>query len=206
MDLLTSGSCVVNAMRVDERADCGRMERSVTLRGERCMLRRWRMTDAVSLVHHADNLSVARHLRDRFPHPYTPRDAQAFLTAASAEEPQTNFAIEIDGEATGGLGYVQGSDVERYSAEVGYWLGEACWGRGVVTEALALFTRHALKELGFLRLFALPLADNTASIRVLEKAGYSREGVLRSSCVKFGQPRDQAIYAIVNDRWSVDGR
>jgi RimJ/RimL family protein N-acetyltransferase len=92
--------------------------------------------------------------------------------------------------------------VERYSAEVGYWLGEACWGRGIATEALVLFTRHAFSGLGLLRLFALPLADNVASVRVLEKAGYGVEGTLRSSCVKFGQPRNQILFAIVNDRWS----
>ena len=174
----------------------------MTLQGERCTLRRWRTSDAASVVRHANNLNVARHLRDRFPHPYTRKDAQTFLSAASSEAPQTNFAIEVAGEAVGGLGYVPGTDVERYSAEVGYWLGEACWGRGIMTEALVLFTRHAFAELGLLRLFALPLADNVASIRVLEKAGYTAEGILRSSCVKFGQPRDQAIYAVVNDRWS----
>jgi RimJ/RimL family protein N-acetyltransferase len=176
------------------------------LRGERCVLRRWRTSDEESLVRHANNLNVARHLRDRFPHPYTPKDASAFLTAASSEEPQTNFAIEVSGEAAGGLGYVPGTDVERYCAEVGYWLGEARWGGGIMTEALGLFTRHAFDELGLLRLFALPLADNAASIRVLEKAGYQAEGILRASCVKFGEPRNQAIYAIVNDRWSLKCR
>jgi ribosomal-protein-alanine N-acetyltransferase len=174
----------------------------MTLQGERCTLRRWRPSDAASVVRHANNLNVAKHLRDRFPHPYTRKDAQSFLAAASSETPQTNFAIEVAGEAIGGLGYVPGTDVERYSAEVGYWLGEACWGRGIMTEAVVLFTRHAFAELGILRLFALPLADNAASIRVLEKAGFSTEGVLRSSCVKAGQPRDQAIYAAVNERWS----
>lgn len=134
---------------------------------------------------------------------YTQKDATAFLSAAAKEQPPTNFAIEVAGEAAGGLGYVPGHDVERYSAEVGYWLGEACWGRGIVTEALILFTRHAFAELGLLRLFALPLADNIASVRVLEKAGYAAEGLLRSSCVKFGKPRDQAIFAVVNDRWSL---
>jgi ribosomal-protein-alanine N-acetyltransferase len=165
------------------------------------MLRRWRGSDAVSLVRHANNVNVAKHLRDRFPHPYTSKDAHLFLTATSSEEPQTNFAVDVGGEAVGGFGYVPGNDVERYSAEVGYWLGEACWGRGIMTDALVLFTRHAFTELGLLRLFALPLADNHGSIRVLEKAGYTAEGILRSSCVKFGQARDQAIYAIVNDRW-----
>jgi ribosomal-protein-alanine N-acetyltransferase len=175
----------------------------MTLTGERCTLRPWRAADARSLVRHANNLNVARHLRDRFPHPYTSKDASAFLAAVARENPSANFAIEVAGEAAGGLGYVPGHDVERYAAEVGYWLGESCWNRGIVTEALALFTKYAFVELGLLRLFALPFADNIGSIRVLEKAGYTAEGVLRSSCVKFGKPRDQAVYAIVNERWSL---
>jgi RimJ/RimL family protein N-acetyltransferase len=174
----------------------------MTLRSARCTLRRWTTSDAACVVRHANNVNVAKHLRDRFPHPYTRKDAEDFLAAASGEAPQTNFAVEVAGEAVGGLGYVPGTDVERYSAEVGYWLGEACWGRGIMTEALVLFTRHAFADLGLLRLFALPMAANVASIRVLEKAGYSAEGILRSSCVKFRQPRDQAIYAVVNDRWT----
>jgi RimJ/RimL family protein N-acetyltransferase len=174
----------------------------IVLRGERCALRRWRMSDAVAVAHHANNLNVAKHLRDRFPHPYTIDDAQGFLSFASKEDPQTNFAIEIGGEAAGGFGYVPGADVERYSAEVGYWLGESCWGRGVATEALQIFTRYAFSELGLLRLFALPLSDNRASIRVLEKAGFGFEGTLHASCVKFGQRRDQALYAVVNQEWT----
>jgi RimJ/RimL family protein N-acetyltransferase len=173
----------------------------MVLQGQRCALRRWHTGDASSLVKHANNLNVARQLRDRFPHPYTRADAQAFLNVACTADPVNNFAIDLDGEAVGGLGFVPGRDVERFSAEVGYWLGENCWGRGIVTEALGLFTEHAFNELGLLRLFALPFATNAASIRVLEKSGYVLEGVLRSSSVKFGQPRDQAIYARINEHW-----
>ena len=173
----------------------------MVLQGQRCTLRRWRVDDAASLVEHANNINVAKHLRDRFPHPYTARDAQLFLKAISTADPPTNLAIDVDGDAVGGLGYVPGSDIERYSAEVGYWLGEACWGRGIVTEALRIFTEHAFAKLRLLRLFALPFADNQASIRVLEKAGYSCEGILRSSCVKYGTARDQALYARVNPDW-----
>ena len=171
------------------------------LHGTRCTLRPWRTSDASSLVRHANNINIAKHLRDRFPHPYTTRDAQDFLRIISTTAPQTNLAIEVDGEAAGGLGYVPGNDVERFSAEVGYWLGETCWGRGITTEALTLFTGHAFAELRLLRLFALPFADNLASIRVLEKAGYEREGTMRASSVKYGQPRDQALYAKVNPGW-----
>jgi len=96
---------------------------------------------------------------------------------------------------------VRGSDVERYSAEVGYWLGEEFWGRGIATEALQLLTQYLFAEEQLLRLFALPLADNAGSIRVLEKAGYEREGLLRASCVKYGERRDQLLYARVNADW-----
>ncbi len=164
------------------------------------------MGDANSLVHHANNADVARQLRDRFPHPYRPEDARAFLKTVTAADPLNNFAIVVAGEACGGLGFVPGSDVERFSAEVGYWIGQECWGRGIATEALRLFTAHAFDGLGLLRVFALPFADNAASIRVLEKAGFQREGTLRSSCVKFGQPRDQAMYALVNQRWSAEAQ
>jgi ribosomal-protein-alanine N-acetyltransferase len=172
------------------------------LRGTRCTLRPWCAADAGSLVRHANNINVARHLRDRFPHPYTRDHAKEFLRAVSGAEPQTNFAIEVSGEAAGGLGYVPGNDVERFSAEVGYWLGEAVWNRGIASEALELFTRYAFDELRLLRIFALPLADNAGSRRVLEKAGFACEGTLRASCVKYGEPRDQLLFARVNDRWS----
>jgi [ribosomal protein S5]-alanine N-acetyltransferase len=172
------------------------------LEGECCLVRRWTKADVPSVVHHANNINVAKHLRDRFPHPYTRADALAFLTHAGATEPPANLAIEVGGAAVGGIGYVRGSDIERYSAEVGYWLGEEYWGRGIVSEALELVTRHLFSEVGLLRLFALPLADNAGSVRVLEKAGYQREGLLRASCVKYGERRDQLIYARINPDWT----
>jgi RimJ/RimL family protein N-acetyltransferase len=171
------------------------------LAGSRCIVRPWRMADAESLVRHANNINVAKQLRDRFPHPYTRRDALDFLKFSSTADEPSNLAIVVEGEAVGGVGYVPGSDVERYSAEIGYWLGETYWGRGIVTEAVMLLTDHVFGRINMLRLFALPFADNPGSIRVLEKAGYLREAVLRSSSVKRGQPRDQALYAKVNPSW-----
>jgi [ribosomal protein S5]-alanine N-acetyltransferase len=155
-----------------------------------------------ALLEHADNINVAKHLRDRFPHPYTKQAAQEFLKHATAVPDQGNLAIDVGGSAVGAIGYVPGHDVERFSAEIGYWLGERFWGRGVGTEVVELLTRHAFEDLNFLRLFALPFADNAGSIRVLEKAGFAREGLLRSSCVKYGLPRDQLIYARINPAWT----
>jgi RimJ/RimL family protein N-acetyltransferase len=171
------------------------------LQGTRCAVRLWHKTDVDALVHHANNLNVAKNLRDRFPHPYTKADAKFFLKHATSADDPTNLCIEADGGAVGAVGYVPGYDVERYSAEIGYWLGEELWGRGIVTEALSLVTDHAFSRLNFLRLFALPFADNPASARVLEKAGYEREALLRSSAVKFGEAKDQWLYVRINDAW-----
>lgn len=159
------------------------------------------MEDAEAVVRQANNINVARQLRDRFPHPYTRENASAFLKAATTAAETSNLAIEVDGEAGGAIGYVPGIDVERYSAEIGYWLGESHWGHGIATEALLLVTDHVFSTVNLLRLFALPFADNMGSMRVLEKAGYVREAILRSSSVKSGKPRDQALYAKINTQW-----
>ena len=172
------------------------------LTGARCTVRDWRRSDVESLVRHANNINVAKHLRDRFPHPYTRQDARAFLKHAAASPDPTNLAIEVDGEAVGAIGYVPGRDVERFSAEIGYWLGETMWGRGIVTEALVMLTEHAFARMNVLRMFALPFSDNAGSIRVLEKAGYTREGLMRSSSVKHGVVKDQLLYARINPAWA----
>jgi ribosomal-protein-alanine N-acetyltransferase len=171
------------------------------LQGSLCVVRPWRAADVDSLVRHANNINIARQLRDRFPHPYTRADGIAFLKHASQDQDPTNLAIDVNGEAVGGIGYVAGTDVERYSAEIGYWLGEPHWGRGIVAEALALVTGDIFDRLNMLRLFALPFADNLASRRVLEKAGYVCEAIMRSASVKYGRSRDQALYAKINEGW-----
>ena len=172
------------------------------LEGSRCAVRPWHARDVEALVRHADNVNVAKQLRDRFPHPYTRQNAAEFLQFAAAAHPPANLAIEVAGEAVGGVGFVPGTDIERFSAEIGYWLGESMWGRGIATEAVALVSAYVFDEFGMLRLFAVPFADNAASCRVLEKAGFTREGIMRAASVKFGQPRDQALYARINPRWA----
>ena len=173
------------------------------LHGRRCIIRPWRTSDAESLVLHANNINVAKNLRDRFPHPYTEKNARDFLKFATSLEDESNLAIEVDGAAVGAIGYLPGNDVERFSAEIGYWLGEVYWGRGIVTEALMMVTEHAFAHANLLRLFALPFADNIPSARVLEKAGYICEGRLRASSVKYGVPKDQLLYARINERWKI---
>jgi ribosomal-protein-alanine N-acetyltransferase len=171
------------------------------LNGQLVTLRPWRQIDAPSLVKYANNPNVAHQLRDRFPHPYTAADARQFIQSIANARPTTTFAIAVGNEAVGGTGFAPGADVERFSAEVGYWLGEPFWGRGFTTEAVRLVSDYAFRTCNMLRLFALPFADNDRSIRVLEKAGYTREALLRASSVKHGRPRDQALYALVNAAW-----
>ena len=167
----------------------------------RCTLRPWRNGDQMELVREANNPRVARRLRDLFPHPYTRQDADEWIARAARPSPVTDFAIEVEGHIAGGIGLLPGSDVNRVSAEIGYWLGETLWGRGIATEAVVLVTAYTFDQLNLLRMFALPFADNLASRRVLEKAGYECEAILRASSVKFGQPRDQAVYARINPKW-----
>ena len=162
-----------------------------------CSVRSWETRDVPSLVTYADNFKIWVNLRDRFPHPYTKRDAQIFIKSARQMRPETSFAIAIDDEAIGGIGFVLQQDVERVSAEIGYWLGEPFWGRGIVTDALRAMTDYAITYHGLTRVFALPFAHNSGSIRVLEKAGYELEGRLRRSCIKDGEVVDQLQYTFI---------
>jgi ribosomal-protein-alanine N-acetyltransferase len=166
-----------------------------------CVVRDWAAGDVHSLVRHANNRNVWINLRDRFPHPYTETTARQFLAHVSQQDPTTVWAIEVDGEAAGGIGLVILSDIERVSAEIGYWLGEAFWGRGVTTEALRAVTAEAFRRFDLRRIFALPFADNTASIRVLEKVGYTLEGQMPDSAIKDGVVRDQRMYGAYKKHW-----
>ena len=163
----------------------------------RCTVRSWTNDDLASLVKYADNRKIWLNLRDRFPHPYTRRDGRDFIQLARSQRPETMFAIDVEGEAVGGIGFVPNSDVERVSAEIGYWIGEPFWGRGIVTEALTAVTSYAIQTQHLTRVYALPYARNVASCRVLEKAGFALEARLRRSAIKDGEIIDQMQYAFV---------
>jgi RimJ/RimL family protein N-acetyltransferase len=136
-------------------------------------------------------------MHDAFPHPYTVADAHAFLRSAMARSPETWFALAVNDQAVGGLGFTLHGDIERVSTGIGYWLGEAFWGRGLVAEALRAVTSYAVQTHHLTRVFAVPFEWNTASFRVLEKARYAREARLRRSAIKDGQVIDQMVYAYV---------
>ena len=171
-------------------------------------IRDWRAADAVSVARYANNRNIWRHLRDAFPHPYSLRDAEAFIARSLDSRPTTVFAIATRSEAIGNIGLILGADVHRYTAELGYWLAEPFWGNGIMTQAVKRLTRYAMRVLKLHRVFAAPYTTNPASARVLEKAGFACEGILRANVFKDGKVLDQYLYsriASVDPRPGIDG-
>lgn len=160
-------------------------------------IRSYRPADAESLARHADNRKIARNMRDTFPHPYTLRDAHHWIQLVQNQRPEANFAIASETEVIGGIGLVFRTDVHRRTAEIGYWLGEPFWGRGIATAALQAMTDYAFAHHDLVRLEAYVYEWNPASMRVLEKVGYVREGRLRKSVTKDGETIDQVLFARV---------
>jgi ribosomal-protein-alanine N-acetyltransferase len=167
-------------------------------------IRPWLATDAAALARLADNPSVWRNLRDGFPNPYTKKDARAWIRGVTRTVPMTHFAILAadggtggEGILAGGIGFVLKTDIHAGTAEIGYWLGEPFWGRGIMSAALAAFSPFALAEFRLRRLYARVLEWNPSSMRVLEKCGYAREGLLRKSALKDGRVADEILFARV---------
>lgn len=165
------------------------------------VLRPWEEADATSLVRWADDPAVAANLRDVFPSPYTPADAAWFLRDCMDREGRDQLcrAIALGGEAVGCVTVTLGTDVGRRSAELGYWLGRAWWGQGIMTEAVGRMCRLAFSVWDILRIQAEVFAPNTGSRRVLEKAGFTLEGTRRAAVYKNGQVTDACVYALLKE-------
>ena len=160
-----------------------------------CTIRPWRLDDAESLAKYANNRNVWLGVRDLFPHPYTIRDAHEFLQRALSDEVTTKFCIEINSRAVGGIGMHPGRDVNGHTATLGYWLGENFWGRGIMTGAVSALTDFWFQNSPVRRIFAEVFANNPASARVLEKAGFVFEGRLKNCVIKNGELLDSLLYA-----------
>ncbi len=160
-----------------------------------CRVRSWRRGDVASLAANANNPRVARNLRDMFPSPYTTEDAEHWLAVVSCMQPETQFAIDVGDVAVGGVGVSPGLDVHRIDGELGYWLGEEFWGRGIMTAAIKAFVPHCFAAYKLERIHAHVFEWNIASGRVLEKAGFDLEGRLRRAAVKEGTVIDILLYA-----------
>lgn len=158
-------------------------------------LRRWRPEDLAPLLRHADDADVSRGLSTRFPHPYTRADGEAFLSGQVVDLSAPVFALEIDGEACGGIGVQPGSGECRHGATLGYWLGRRHWGQGIMTRVVAAFAPWVMDELGLYRLAAQVMTGNPASARVLLNNGFTEEGLERQVVLKDGMLHDLRCFA-----------
>lgn len=159
------------------------------------ILRRHRHSDIQKMAELADNENVSVNLRDAFPHPYTLRDAENFIDNCLQQEPPTTFAIEYMGEYAGNIGIAPGHDVYRKSGEIGYFLGEPYWNKGIMTQAVGLIVAYGFKELGLSRIHTGIFEYNKASMRVLEKCGFELEGIFKKAVYKNGLFWDEYRYA-----------
>ena len=169
------------------------------IRFDQYSIRSWNEKDVCSLQRHADNRKIWLNLRDIFPHPYSVEDARSWIRLSLSEGPERSFAITSSDEVIGGIGLVFGEDVHSHTAELGYWLGEPFWGKGIMSGAVSNFATYAFQTYPIYRIFAEPYVANHASRRILEKAGFSLEGVMRKNVIKDGLIQDQALYAMIRD-------
>jgi RimJ/RimL family protein N-acetyltransferase len=163
----------------------------------KCVVRDWARSDKESMLQVANNLNIARNLMDVFPHPYTEKDADNWFSFLEQMPEPTHWAIEVQGRAAGGIGVRLGDGIFAKSGQLGYWMGEPWWGQGITTEAVAAVSRHAMSRFGLVRLESPVFAWNAASMRVLEKCGFVREAVRRSSAFKDGRLIDRVLYALI---------
>lgn len=160
------------------------------------ILRHWRIEDRDALARYANNRKVWINLSDPFPFPYTRGNAEGWIAMCAGEgDPQLQFAIDLKGEAIGSIGIKRLLEQHQRAVEVGYWIGEPFWGKGIASEVLRRVTEYAFATLGAERIQAQVFASNLASARVIEKNGYTFEGRLRRAVFKDGQLIDKLMYS-----------
>lgn len=166
-----------------------------------CKIRKWELTDAKDLAAAISNEKVQDNLRDGLPYPYTERDGVEFISAMlSANEEETfAFAITVDDRVVGSIGVFRQGNIHRQTAELGYYIAEAYWGRGIMTDAVRQICAYVFDKSDIIRIYAEPFAYNIASCRVLEKAGFQYEGTLRSNAVKKGRVIDMKMYSLLKE-------
>lgn len=163
-------------------------------------LREWRNDDLDSLLIHANNVKIARFMTNAFPHPYTRKDEEAFLQRVKNLPSGLILAIDVDGEAAGSIGIFPQDDIECKNAEMGYWLGEAFWSKGIITRAVSMMLQIAFEKFDIDRIYARPFGSNPASKRVLEKTGFHLEANIHKGIYKNGEYLDLLIYGIRREK------
>lgn len=169
----------------------------MSIERERYILREWKLDDSASLAIYANNIHIWNNVRDYFPHPYTQADGIAFISKVLAKpKPTTDFAIEIDGQAVGGISIVPNEDVERITAEIGYWLGEPFWNKGIMTNVVLDMANYTFSNFAISKIYAPVFEYNHVSMRVLGKAGFVKEAILHKAAIKNNKVIDLHYYAL----------
>lgn len=163
-----------------------------------CRIRKWNLSDAADLAAAISNKNIQDNLRDGLPYPYTEKDGADFISAMlSADENGTfAFAITVDDKVVGSIGVFRQGNIHRLTAELGYYIAEEYWGKGIMTEAVRQICQYVFEKSDIIRIYAEPFAYNVASCRVLEKAGFRYEGTLRNNAVKNGKVIDMKMYSL----------
>lgn len=164
-------------------------------------LRSWCPEDAKALSDLLNNKNILKNLRDGIPYPYTEADAADYITSMLSADKNNTFAYAVcaDGRVVGSIGAFRNQNVHFRTAELGYYLNEKYWGKGVMTESVKLLCCKLFSETDLLRIYAEPFACNIGSRRVLEKAGFAYEGTMRKGAIKDGEVIDMVLYAMIRD-------
>ncbi len=167
----------------------------------KCRIRKWELSDAKDLAAALSNKKVQDNLRDGLPYPYTEQDGKEFISAMlSADENETfAFAIIVDDMVIGSIGIFRQDNIHRQTAELGYYIAEEYWGKGIMAEAVKQICEYVFGNSDIIRIYAEPFAYNIASCRVLEKAGFQYEGTLRSNAVKNSKVIDMKMYSLLKE-------
>jgi len=165
-------------------------------------LRPFQITDATSIAHHANNVKIYNQVRDHFPHPYTLEDAKNWIGNVSQKDNENlQLAIEVNGQAVGGIGLLKKEANYRHSRELGYWVGEEYWGKGIITEAVNGIIKYGFSTLGLQRIFARCYEHNKASQHVLKKCGFQLEGILRKGVIKNEKIIDEYCFSLLAEEF-----
>lgn len=166
-----------------------------------CCIREWRLDDKYDLAKIINNRDILNNLRDGIPYPYTEKDAEDYIRSVlSADKTKAfSFAITLEDKVIGSIGIFRGNNIHYRTAEMGYYIGEAYWGKGYATSAVRQACRYVFEHTDIIRIFAEPFAHNLGSCRVLEKAGFQYEGTLRCNAEKNGEILDMKMYALIKE-------
>jgi ribosomal-protein-alanine N-acetyltransferase len=169
---------------------------------EGVILRPWNIKDAKELAEIANNRKISNNLRDGLPYPYTRKDAINWLNIILPENnPPRFFAILVDNEIVGNIGLTKKKDIYRKNIEIGYFLSEKHWGKGIATRAIKAATSYAFNTFDIIRVFAESFSDNMGSRRALEKAGFRLEATLTKNIIKNNDIKDSCIYSVLKENW-----